>query len=182
MMLAHYLKFLARIDAPDTQVTDRELSMLTRYAQGAKVIVEIGCYEGKTTAALARCSKSVYSIDPFPPGRLGICYGEVIAEKHLQRLGLRDNVRLWTGFSWDIAPNFKVPVDLVFIDGDHSYEAITRDWNDWYPKLVKGGIIALHDARIAPHSPYPLGTQQFAAELTLPVLDTVDSLVVYRKP
>jgi hypothetical protein len=35
--------------------------------------------------------------------------------------------------------------DYVYIDADHSYEAVKRDLADWYPKVRKGGILAGHD-------------------------------------
>jgi len=35
--------------------------------------------------------------------------------------------------------------DLVYIDGCHLYEAVTKDLIDWYPKLRPGGIHAGHD-------------------------------------
>ena len=31
------------------------------------------------------------------------------------------------------------------IDGDHSYEGVTRDLAFWRPKMVAGGVIAFHD-------------------------------------
>ncbi len=36
-------------------------------------------------------------------------------------------------------------LDFIFIDGDHSYEAVSSDLNIWWPKLKDGGIIAGHD-------------------------------------
>jgi hypothetical protein len=36
-------------------------------------------------------------------------------------------------------------LDLVFIDGDHSYEAVKEDIALWTPKVREGGIIAGHD-------------------------------------
>lgn len=36
-------------------------------------------------------------------------------------------------------------LDFIFIDADHSYEAVTRDLQSWFPKLKKGGHIAGHD-------------------------------------
>jgi hypothetical protein len=36
-------------------------------------------------------------------------------------------------------------VSLLYLDGDHSYEGVMRDLRLWYPKVVKGGIIAGHD-------------------------------------
>lgn len=34
---------------------------------------------------------------------------------------------------------------LVYLDADHSYHGVARDLSAWYPKLVKGGIMAGHD-------------------------------------
>merc|ERR1711937_1025669 len=36
-------------------------------------------------------------------------------------------------------------LDLVFIDGDHSYDGIREDFGVWRPKLRIGGILAGHD-------------------------------------
>jgi predicted O-methyltransferase YrrM len=34
---------------------------------------------------------------------------------------------------------------LLFIDGDHSYEGVRRDWELYSPLVRPGGLIALHD-------------------------------------
>lgn len=36
-------------------------------------------------------------------------------------------------------------VDLVFIDGDHSYEWVLKDIKNYLPKIKSGGIISGHD-------------------------------------
>jgi SAM-dependent methyltransferase len=35
--------------------------------------------------------------------------------------------------------------DFIYIDADHSYEAVKNDINIWYDKLKDGGILAGHD-------------------------------------
>ena len=35
--------------------------------------------------------------------------------------------------------------DLIFLDGDHSYQGVQKDIDNWYPRLVPGGILAGHD-------------------------------------
>lgn len=37
-------------------------------------------------------------------------------------------------------------VDVLFIDGDHSYEGCMNDLVNWYDNLVAGGHLLLHDA------------------------------------
>ena len=40
--------------------------------------------------------------------------------------------------------------DLVFIDGDHSYEATLSDIELWLPKVARGGILCGHDCEGRP--------------------------------
>jgi predicted O-methyltransferase YrrM len=36
-------------------------------------------------------------------------------------------------------------LDFLFVDGDHTYDGIKKDFEMYYPLVKKGGIIALHD-------------------------------------
>lgn len=183
--LLHFCKFLLHLEAPVSQVTEKELALLLRYSHQAMMIVEIGCFEGKTSASLAENSSGViYTIDPFLKGRLGICYGEWIAKIYCKRKGLK-NVNFIRGYSYGVAGEFQQPIDFLFIDGDHSYEAIKRDWEDWLPKVKNNGIIAVHDCRQAINSPDYLGTMQFYDQDISKIkgineLRSIDSLSVFR--
>jgi len=46
------------------------------------------------------------------------------------------------GREWD-----REKVDMVFVDGDHSYEGCRGDVEAWLPHVKPGGIIAIHDFR-----------------------------------
>ena len=37
------------------------------------------------------------------------------------------------------------PFDLIFIDGDHSFEGVTRDIKNYLPMLSEKGVLTLHD-------------------------------------
>ena len=37
------------------------------------------------------------------------------------------------------------PIDVLFIDGDHSCEGMLQDYKDYAPLVKDGGIIAVHD-------------------------------------
>ena len=41
-------------------------------------------------------------------------------------------------------------LDFVFIDGDHAYEGVKRDIQDWIPLVKTNGTICFHDYRDAP--------------------------------
>jgi predicted O-methyltransferase YrrM len=40
---------------------------------------------------------------------------------------------------------FDQNISLIFIDGAHEYEDVRKDFEDWFPKVDDGGIIAMHD-------------------------------------
>lgn len=165
--LAHTIAVLAGKEPPHTQTTAEEQAELVRHLPGAKIIVEIGVYEGATTALFAARADPdavLYGIDPMFPGRLGICWGEVVAKHVNRRARLTGRVRLIKRFSHEAVDLIPGPVDFIFIDGDHSLEGIRRDWETWSPRIRPGGIVALHDSFPAANSPASLGSHRFYAD------------------
>lgn len=48
--------------------------------------------------------------------------------------------------SWVAAEQFQDGMfDLVYIDGDHTYEGVVKDLEAWFPKVRKGGMICGDD-------------------------------------
>tara|TARA_Y100000034_G_scaffold135536_1_gene207860 strand:- start:14178 stop:15368 length:1191 start_codon:yes stop_codon:yes gene_type:complete len=43
--------------------------------------------------------------------------------------------------------NFVPQVDYIFVDGNHSYDAVLKDMCLYYPKLKPGGIMMVHDCK-----------------------------------
>lgn len=182
--LIHTLKYFTRLDAPVTQVSSDELACLRRYAGDARVLVEVGTFEGATTRALAEStSGQVYSMDVFFSGRSGIGYPEVIARHHCRK---RRNVTILKGASADVGRNFTEPVDFLFVDADHSYEGVKTDWSRWFPKVKVNGVIALHDCKFTARMPEYQGSWAFyekeiCAMPHIEDIEAVESLVVLRK-
>jgi predicted O-methyltransferase YrrM len=78
-------------------------------------------------------------------------------------------------------------VEFVFIDGDHRYDGLRSDWEEWSGLIAPGGSVALHDSRSSPARRIDnAGSVRFAREVILvdpryEVADTIDSLSVLRR-
>jgi hypothetical protein len=152
--LFHMLKCYTGLDQPDTQTTRPEQAAIRQYAEGRRLAVEIGVYEGVNTRIIATALAAggkLYAIDPFVRGSLGICYYERIARWHIGGALLKSVIRLIPKFSADAAGDVPPGLDFIFIDGDHSLEGITRDWELYAPKMAPGGYMLLHDTT----APFP---------------------------
>lgn len=42
------------------------------------------------------------------------------------------------------------PYDLLFIDADHTYDSVVRDWDNYAPMVRKGGVVVFHDINPRP--------------------------------
>lgn len=146
--LFHMLKCYAGLNQPDTQTTGAEQAAIRLYAEGRRLAAEIGVFEGVNTRIIATALATggkLYAIDPFIRGSLGICYYERIARWHIGSTLLKSVIRMIPKFSADAAGDVPGDLDFIFIDGDHSLEGITRDWELYAPKMAPGGYMLLHD-------------------------------------
>ena len=187
----HYIKYLLRIEKPDTQTTQRERDALKEFSKNAKCCVEIGVFEGVNTILIAESMDPqgiLYGIDPFFKGRLGVSYHELITRHSIAKRKLEKRIKLLPLFSYDALNEVPGLIDFIFIDGDHSYGGIKRDWEDWSKKLKPGGIIALHDTSVPDHDPAisNLGSYKFFNEVInkdpcFKIVKTLDSLNILIK-
>ncbi|MFB7271242.1 class I SAM-dependent methyltransferase [Streptomyces sp. NPDC056244] len=63
----------------------------------------------------------------------------------LQRAGLEEHVIAVVGRSPQVAKVWGGPLGLVFIDGGHTDEHATGDYEGWVPHLAEGGLLVIHD-------------------------------------
>jgi predicted O-methyltransferase YrrM len=142
---------------PRTMHSDVEADLLRRLARDAARVVEIGVYEGSSAVVLARAmgaTQELHLIDPFGHHAMALPAGWGATERASRRVVARaarhDGPRVvWhTAFSQDVAPGWREPIDLLFIDGDHAAAGVQRDWEDWHGFIAPGGHVLFHDARL----------------------------------
>jgi hypothetical protein len=123
--------------------------------EGDIVGVEIGVWKGENIEALLqRCPniKKMYGIDPYKAYGNYLLYRDeaflaplrIEAIERIAKLG--DRVELIELPSAEAVSRFEdESVDFVFIDGNHSFEAVYEDLHIWYKRLKPGGIFSGHD-------------------------------------
>jgi predicted O-methyltransferase YrrM len=53
--------------------------------------------------------------------------------------------RVLGGMSCEFSKDFRESIDLLFVDANHDYPAVLRDYEEWTPYLKPGAILAFHD-------------------------------------
>jgi len=91
---------------------------------------------------------------------------EYVLEKQ-EKLFMRDNVTFIKGFFDDVAKNWNKEIDILHIDGDHTYESVKNDYETWSPFVKENGVILFHDTCI--DTPR-FGVKRFFEELDMPKL------------
>jgi MMP 1-O-methyltransferase len=95
---------------------------------------------------------------------------------HISQSGLSSIAEAVRGYSFEIVQSWTIPIDLLFIDANHEYESVRRDFEQWESFVRIGGVIALHDASEFWPGPTRVRDEKFQP----PKFDTfsqVDSLV-----
>lgn len=143
-----------------THLTDEEKIILYKLVKGYKhhspctsiKILEVGSYLGASalvfSASAARhyASPSVYCVDTW--GNEGMAEGlrDTWAEFHTNTAEYKNIIIPLRGKSEDVGNTWdRGPLDIIFLDGDHSYSGVLTDVKIWLQYLKPGGIIIMHD-------------------------------------
>ncbi|MCX6327723.1 MAG: class I SAM-dependent methyltransferase [Bacteroidia bacterium] len=86
-------------------------------------------------------------------------------------------IRKWSTEAVEDVKKLTNKINFLFIDGDHNYEGVKKDWDLYCPLLQKGSIIAFHDTGWAE------GVQKVISEDVLQVAELIKrlpNLEIYR--
>lgn len=90
--------------------------------------------------------------------------------RNLRAMGAESYVEIIRSGSAEAARDWNRPIDLLFIDGDHSYQGVKSDWDLFSPHMAPFGVVVFHDTTWAINDfPFEvredLGVSRFLEEL-----------------
>ncbi|MEU3776414.1 class I SAM-dependent methyltransferase [Streptomyces sp. NPDC032472] len=168
-------------------------------------LLEVGTYCGRSTILLADAAReagvSAITVDHHrgseeqQPGweyhdpsvvdpQVGLMDTLPTFRRTLHRAGLEEHVIAIVGRSPQVAAAWGGSLGLVFIDGGHTDEHATGDYEGWVPHLAEGGTLVIHDVFPDPadggQAPYRI-YQRALASGAFEEVSVTDSLRVLRR-
>ncbi|MFJ4779067.1 class I SAM-dependent methyltransferase [Streptomyces sp. NPDC088762] len=168
-------------------------------------LLEVGTYCGRSTILLADAAReagvAAVTVDHHrgseeqQPGweyhdptvvdpEIGLMDTLPTFRRTLHRAGLEDHVIAIVGRSPQVAAAWGGPLGLVFIDGGHTDEHATGDYEGWAPHIAPGGTLVIHDVFPDPadggQAPYRIYLRALASG-AFEEVSVTDSLRVLRR-
>jgi predicted O-methyltransferase YrrM len=181
-LVHHYflLKYnLYDADSIFTHLTSQEKRKLFELAQRLppnSFAVEIGSYLGASACFIAaglNASSKLICIDTWMNDAMTEGKRDTKEEFGRNTEQYKHKIITIRGYSYEVVckvRNITSKIDLLFIDGDHSYEGVKTDWDLYSPLLKSGSCVVFHDYGWAE------GVIRVVEEDVKPMLESFDSL------
>jgi len=137
-----------------SHLTLQERCQIYLLTKNRKTVVEIGSYIGASACCFGAAIKSrtdrgqIYCIDTWNNDAMTEGNRNTWQEFQNNTASYKAHIVPIRGFSTEVidqvAANIK-SVDLLFIDGDHSYDGVKADWDAYRGFLQTGSIVVFHD-------------------------------------
>lgn len=143
-------------------------------------IVEIGSAHGASSIILAEAAKELkgqlYCIDSYPEDYYAQeKFGDYARQAFIKNaqipyMGVLNffdmtSEQAAAEIRSEVSDRLQTFIDVLFIDGDHDYEAVKRDIANFFPLVRSGGYIGFHD-----YFNPSFGVRQAVDELVTPIL------------
>ncbi|MCA9381172.1 class I SAM-dependent methyltransferase [Candidatus Dojkabacteria bacterium] len=124
-----------------------------------KVIAELGTFKGTSLYTFAQAAKDsaidtkIFAIDSWEGEEQTGEYGEEIYDfvrKMVRKHYPEQEIRLMKMYFNEALKEFEDgSIDILHIDGLHTYEAVKDDYDSWKEKVSNDGIIFFHDVNVS---------------------------------
>ena len=156
---------------PDGHLLSGEQNAIYRLAKGRHQAVDLGTYRGLSAAVLSLACERVHTVDAYE--ELEESYADELEPNRYHNgweCSLANTQALCTRLGNATCQQADTvaaagewsggPVDVLFVDADHSYNGTMRNVEAWLPHMAKGGLVILHD-----NNPLHPGVMQVIDEL-----------------
>lgn len=143
-------------------------------------VVEIGTYTGRSASVYLQAQQDldldIHFIDflIWNPDHAAKSFWNDLIVKHFNH----------TSFTYhkqktdDVATKWGMPIDFLYIDGEHESPSVDRDFENWTPWLKSGGVMAAHDS----HLPTVAAClERFARSKNWTLLAEAERMTMWRK-
>jgi len=161
-----------------SHLTAQERFKLFTLAFDKEKILEIGSYVGASAACFGTAKDrdgkgKIYCIDTWQNDGMAEGKKETFQSFSENTKPFAKWIVPVKGFSTEVVEGvhkYTSTLNLLFIDGDHSYEGVKADWDTYQKFLKEGSVVIFHDSGWAD------GVKKVISEDVMPVVSSFDSL------
>lgn len=182
---------LSTLEGKLSEHEGRRLADLAGAVSVEHTIVEVGSFKGKSACYLGVGSKHgshapVYAVDLWELHEWDQYASRAVFAKwreQVAQMNVDDIVTPIRCESSVMGKLFGAPIGLLFIDGNHAFESVERDFHAWQRHVIPGGVVAFHDYD---NPKYGIGVRKFVDAHVAPSSEwcsgkVVDSMYVTRR-
>jgi glycosyltransferase involved in cell wall biosynthesis/uncharacterized coiled-coil protein SlyX len=145
------------LQAPEAWCGHMPFAAWLIHAVNPKIFVELGTHSGNSYFSFCQSVKEnnlatkCYAVDTWRGDKHAGLYGDEIfdqVDKHNKAHYAHFSRLLRMAFGDALSYFSDGSIDLLHIDGLHTYDAVKHDFETWLPKLAPSAIVLLHDTNV----------------------------------